>query len=81
MQQLNTPQPAMPTQSFLQGPQAQAFQGAQAMQVIPALVPPAGQYVAPVVPIQLTFGGAGLTNLTGLLAGGVCYRIKSRYLN
>ena len=76
MQQLNTPQPAMPTQSFLQvpqGPQAQACQGAQAMQVIPAVVPPTGQYAAPVVPAQFSFGGAGVTNLTGLVAGGVCY--------
>ena len=83
MQHLNTPQPALPTQSFVQvtqGPQTQAFQGAQAMHVIPALVPPAGQYAAPVVPIQLQFGGPGLPNLAGLVAGGVCYGNNSRYL-
>ena len=69
-------QPPMQTQSILQvpqWPQAQAFQGAPGMQVIPAVFPPTGPFAAQVHPASLLFGGAGLTNFAGLLPGGVCY--------
>ena len=72
----STSQAPMPTQSILQvpqWPQAQAFQGAPGMQVIPAVFPPTGPFAAPLNPASLSFGGAGSINFAGLLPGGVCY--------